>query len=101
MMFRLNGWDNSEAQKVLAKMEKMIKEMYHDLLVNTADLKIRDTVINRVKDAFFDASKKDYPQLLDGEITVSGTGSAMNGLWTASGSDIDVVVVFHNRMAHN
>jgi len=86
---------------VLAKMEKMIKEMYHDLLVNTADLKIRDTVINRVKDAFFDASKKDYPQLLDGEITVSGTGSAMNGLWTASGSDIDVVVVFHNRMAHN
>ena len=86
---------------MLAKMEKMIKEMYHDLLVNTADLKIRDTVINRVKDAFFDASKKDYPQLLDGEITVSGTGSAMNGLWTASGSDIDVVVVFHNRMAHN
>jgi hypothetical protein len=101
MTFRLNGWDNSDAQKVLTKMEKMIKEMYHDLLVSHADLQIRDTVINRVKDAFFDASKKDYPQLLDGEITVSGTGSAMNGLWTASGSDIDVVVVFHNRMAHN
>lgn len=61
MTFRLNGWDNSDAQKVLAKMEKMIKEMYHDLLVDEADLKIRDTVINRVKDAFFDASKKDYP----------------------------------------
>ena len=25
----------------------------------------------------------------------------MNGLWTASGSDIDVVIVFHNRMAYN
>jgi len=58
-------------------------------------------VICRVKDAFYNSSKKDYPQILDGEITVSGTGSSMNGLWTVSGSDIDVVVVFHNRMAHN
>ena len=29
------------------------------------------------------------------------TGSCMNGLWTASGSDIDIVIVFHNRMAYN
>ena len=78
-----------------------MKQAYHEQLVDNRDLRVRDTVINRVKDAFFNASKKDYPQLLDGEITVSGTGSAMNGLWTSSGSDIDIVVVFHNRMAHN
>jgi hypothetical protein len=78
-----------------------VKQAYHEQLVDNRDLRVRDTVINRVKDAFFNASKKDYPQLLDGEITVSGTGSAMNGLWTSSGSDIDIVVVFHNRMAHN
>jgi|TARA_B110000285_G_C14716127_1_gene420009 predicted nucleotidyltransferase len=79
----------------------MIKQIYLENLVSRNDLMVRDTVIDRVKNSFFNAAKKDYPQLLDGEITVSGTGSAMNGLWTSQGSDIDVVVVFHNRMAHN
>ena len=85
----------------MARIEAIVKQAYHEQLVGNHDLRIRDTVIKRVQDAFFSASKKDYPQLLDGEITVSGTGSAMNGLWTSAGSDIDIVVVFHNRMAHN
>lgn len=38
---------------------------------------------------------------MDGEITVVATGSSQNGLWTGSGSDVDLVIVFHNRMAHN
>ena len=40
-------------------------------------------VIERVKNAIFNTNKKDLPLLLDGEITISGTGSAMNGLWTS------------------
>jgi len=67
----------------MIRSEAMIKQVYQENLVSKEDLKVRDTVINRVKDAFFNAAKKDYPQLLDGEITVSGTGSAMNGLWTS------------------
>ena len=101
MHFRLNGWDSQEGKKVLAKAEVTIKQTYTEQLVSNKDLKIRDKVIQRVKDAFYNANKKDYPALLDGEITVSGTGSSMNGLWTATGSDIDICVVFHNRMAHN
>lgn len=83
MSFRLNGWESQDAQKLMIRSEAMIKQVYHENLVSKEDLKVRDTVINRVKDAFFNAAKKDYPQLLDGEITVSGTGSAMNGLWTS------------------
>jgi DNA polymerase sigma len=63
-------------------------------------MKSRDLVIERIKTAFYNSGKKNYPHLLDGEITVCATGSCMNGLWSA-GSDIDVVIVFHNRMAYN
>ena len=62
---------------------------------------MRDQVIERVKDTFQQANKSDFPSSFDGEITVIATGSSQNGLWTVSGSDIDLVVVFHNRMAHN
>ena len=34
-------------------------------------------------------------------MTVVATGSSQNGLWTNTGSDIDLVVLFNNRMAHN
>lgn len=53
-----------------------------------------------MKDAFYRCVKPEYPSILDGEVTVVATGSGQNGLWTIS-SDIDICVVFHNRMAHN
>lgn len=33
-------------------------------------------------------------------MTLVATGSSQNGLWIF-GSDIDLVLVFHNKMAHN
>ena len=75
--------------------------MYAEQCVKEADLKIRDQVLERIKDAFYMGDSKNQSYLLEGEITISATGSCMNGLWTASGSDIDVVIVFHNRMAYN
>ena len=65
------------------------------------DLKTRDQVIERIKDSFYNGDSRTQSYLLEGEITISATGSCMNGLWTASGSDIDVVIVFHSRMAYN
>jgi DNA polymerase sigma len=65
---------------------------------------MRDAVIARVKDAFLQLkveSDESQSHALDGEITVVATGSCQNGLWTVLGSDIDLVIVFHNRMAHN
>lgn len=62
---------------------------------------MRDKVIKNVKDSFMNSPKKDYPQILDGKVTVVATGSSQSGLWTASGSDVDLVIVFGNRMAYN
>ena len=78
-----------------------MKRIYTEQCVKPGDLKVRDKVLERIKDAFYHSDGKTQSYLLEGEITISATGSCMNGLWTASGSDIDVVIVFHNRMAYN
>ena len=65
------------------------------------DLDVRDQVINRIKDAFYKASHKDYPIKITGEILISGFGSCHNGSWTSDGSDIDVTAVFFDSLTHN
>lgn len=86
--------------KAIARAEAFLKQVYQEQLVTQEEMKSRDLVIERIKTAFYNSGEKNYPHLLDGEITVCATGSCMNGLWSA-GSDIDIVIVFHNRMAYN
>ena len=100
MVFRLNGFESEEGQKAIMKAETLIHQIYHEQMPNKQHLEARDQVIERVKDAFYKCKKPDYPSVLDGEVTVVATGSGQNGLWTVT-SDIDICVVFHNRMAHN
>ena len=66
MVFRLNGWDSQDGTRALAKAESLIKQIYFEQQVSQEDLNIRDQVIARIKDAFYNANKKDYPQILDG-----------------------------------
>ena len=47
------------------------------------DLDIRDRVINKIKDAFYEAKEKDYSKDITGEILISGFGSCHNGLWSS------------------
>ena len=101
MVFRLNGWDSTQAQAALDRADEIMRKIYTEQCVKPTDMKIRDKVLERIKDAFYHTDGKTQSYLLEGEITISATGSCMNGLWTASGSDIDVVIVFHNRMAYN
>jgi predicted nucleotidyltransferase len=54
-----------------------------------------------VRNALIDVCQKDKSLGLDGDVTVVATGSSQNGLWTVTGSDIDLVVLFNNRMSHN
>ena len=75
--------------------------MYDSQCVRGRGLETRDRVIERIKDVFYHGDSRTQSYLLEGEITISATGSCINGLWTASGSDIDVVIVFHSRMAYN
>jgi DNA polymerase sigma len=64
-------------------------------------LQLRDKVINNIKNAFKNCSDRDYPQLLTGEIKVSGFGSCQNGLWNVERSDIDVTCIIQDKLAYN
>ena len=90
-----------EAVKKLSHIEELIKEVYKNQQVNRKDLEIRDQVINRMKDAFYKASHKDYPIKITGEILISGFGSCHNGSWNTEKSDIDVTAVFFDSLTHN
>lgn len=65
----------------LKHIEEMIMKVYEDQAVSKHDLEVRDLVINRIKDAFYKASHKDYPIKITGEILISGFGSCHNGSW--------------------
>ena len=75
--------------------------MYKNQQVSKRDLQIRDDVINRIKEAFYTASHKDYPIKITGEILISGFGSCHNGSWNTEKSDIDVTAVFFDSLTHN
>ena len=79
----------------------MIKLIYEEQLVTKEDLEKRDGVINRMKDAFYNASHKDYPFKITGDILISGFGSCHNGAWNSSKSDIDITAVFFDALTHN
>ena len=81
--------------------DKTTCKYHHLLLLSTRSKMDTLPVIERIKDTFYHGDSRTQSYLLEGEITISATGSCMNGLWTASGSDIDVVIVFHSRMAYN
>ena len=94
-------FNDRSAQKRLHHIEEMIKKVYEDQFVSKADLGVRDQVINRIKDAFYKASHKDYPIKITGEILISGFGSCHNGSWNSEKSDIDVTAVFFDSLTHN
>lgn len=94
-------FSSERAQKKLQHIEEMIKKVYEDQAVSTHDLEVRDLVINRIKDAFYKASHKDYPIKITGEILISGFGSCHNGSWNQDKSDIDVTAVFFDSLTHN
>lgn len=96
-----NNFKTEAAQRKLAHIEQLIKEVYKNQLVDKSDLEVRDEVINRIKDAFYKASHKDYPIKITGEILISGFGSCHNGSWNQEKSDIDVTAVFFDSLTHN
>ena len=53
MIFRLNGWNSKEGKEALEKAEDLIKRIYEEQCVRKGDLKIRDKVLERIKDAFY------------------------------------------------
>lgn len=75
------NFKSESSQRKLRHIEQLIKEVYKNQLVSKKDLEIRDQVINRIKDAFYKASHKDYPIKITGEILISGFGSCHNGSW--------------------
>lgn len=85
----------------LKQIEELIKEVYKNQQVTKKDLVVRDSVINRIKDAFHNSSHKDYPIKLTGEILISGYGSCHNGSWSPVNSDIDVTAIFFDSFTHN
>lgn len=92
---------NEKVVRKLKQIEDIIRDVYRDQQVSAKDLEIRDQVINRIKDAFYKASHKDYPIKLTGEILISGFGSCHNGSWNQNKSDIDVTAVFFDSLTHN
>jgi hypothetical protein len=95
------NFQSQRTQLKLNHIEELIKEVYKNQRVSKRDLEIRDEVINRIKDAFFKASHKDYPVKMTGEILISGFGSCHNGSWNQEKSDIDVTAVFFDSLTHN
>jgi hypothetical protein len=61
--------------------------------VSKADLKIRDQVINIIKNKFYEAFDKEQIKVT-GEVLISAFGSSSNGLWNKEKSDIDITAVF-------
>ncbi len=74
-------FNSEKAQLKLRHIEQMIQEVYKNQQVSKKDLEIRNQVINRIKDAFYKASHKDYPMKITGEILISAFGSCHNGSW--------------------
>ena len=94
-------FNSDKAQKKLRIIEELIRKVYQDQMVSKSDLEVRDQVINRIKEAFYKASHKDYPIKITGEILISGFGSCHNGSWNSEKSDIDVTAVFFDSLTHN
>ena len=75
--------------------------VYKDQCVTKDDLQLRDKVLSNIKNAFKNCSDREYPQILTGELKISGFGSCQNGLWNVERSDIDVTCVIQDKLAYN
>jgi hypothetical protein len=79
--------------KKILEIEGLVRMIYKEQCVSTEDLQLRDKVLHNIKNAFKNCSDRDYPQLLTGELKISGFGSCQNGLWNVERSDIDVTCI--------
>ena len=64
-----------KGMKKILEIEGIVRMIYKEQCVSSEDLQLRDKVINNIKNAFKNCSDRDYPQLLTGEIKISGFGS--------------------------
>lgn len=64
-----------KGKKKLLEIEGMIRMVYKEQCVTKEDLVLRDKVIANIKNAFKNCSEREYPQLLTGELKISGFGS--------------------------
>jgi len=79
--------------KKILEIEGLVRMIYKEQCVTQEDLLLRDKVINNIKNAFKNCSDREYPQILTGEIKISGYGSCQNGTWNVERSDIDVTCI--------
>lgn len=61
--------------KKILEVEGIVRQIYKEQCVSREDLAIRDKVITNIKNVFKNASDKEYPSQLCGEIKISGFGS--------------------------
>jgi DNA polymerase sigma len=83
------------------EVEGIIRMIYKEQCVTKEDLALRDKVITNIKNAFKNCSDREYPQILTGEVKISGFGSCNNGLWNVDRSDIDITCIIHDKLAYN
>lgn len=82
-----------KGKKKLLEIEGLVRMTYKEQCVTKEDLELRDKVISNIKNAFKNCSDREFPQILTGELKISGFGSCQNGLWNVEHSDIDVTCV--------
>lgn len=83
------------------EVEGLVRMIYKEQCVSKEDLSLRDKVIMNIKNAFKNCSDREYPQILTGELKLSGFGSCQNGLWNVERSDIDVTLIVNDKLAFN
>lgn len=101
MMHTIDFKSHPKGAKKLLEIEGLVRMIYKEQCVSQADLALRDKVINNIKNAFKNCSDREYPQILTGEVKVSGFGSCQNGTWNVEHSDIDVTAIIMNKLAYN
>lgn len=94
-------FNSTKGKKKLLEIEGWVRMIYKEQCVTTEDLILRDKVINNIKNAFKTCTDREYPQILTGELKISGFGSCQNGLWNVEKSDIDVTCVIQDKLAFN
>ena len=100
-MHTIDFKNHPKGAKKIMEIEGLVRMIYKEQCVTNEDLKLRDRVINNIKNAFKNCSDREYPQILTGEIKVSGFGSCQNGLWNVEHSDIDVTCIIQEKLAYN
>ena len=61
--------------KKILEIDSLVRMIYKEQCVTYEDLLLRDKVINNIKNAFKNCSDREYPQILTGELKITGFGS--------------------------